>query len=142
MTQRVYHVRVPAEAICLKSVRAFVASAMQDASEEEVEMVILALGEACSNVVQHRAPIPGRDDIDLVMELLPDLVRLRIGCFCARSDLARIHPPQDGAQTGGSGGLGMQFIGQIMDRVRFEPDPNTPGAMILVLEKRLGKETP
>ena len=137
MSQRVYHVRVPAEAICLKTVRAFVASALQEALAEEVEMIILALGEACSNVVQHRAPTVGHDDIELAMELWPELVRFRIGCFCARADLPNIHPPA--TCTEGQGGLGMHFIGQIMDRIAFEPDPKTPGAMNLVLEKRLGK---
>jgi sigma-B regulation protein RsbU (phosphoserine phosphatase) len=136
MQKRVFHVRVPAEAACLRTVRAFVGAALEEAlGEEEAASVVLALDEACSNIVKHRARIRGRDEIDVRMEVEPAAVRFRIGCFCAQQDVPRIRP-RDLADLR-PGGVGTRLIGQIMDRIEYEPDPTTPGLMVLVLEKRL-----
>jgi sigma-B regulation protein RsbU (phosphoserine phosphatase) len=134
MSNRVFHLRVPAEASCLHAVRAFVASALAATFGEQTVNVVLALDEACANVIKHRAPLPGRDDIELRIELDEAAVRFRIGCFCAERDVPRIKP-RDLADLR-PGGLGTHLIGQIMDRIDYEPDPTAPGRMVLVLEKR------
>jgi phosphoserine phosphatase RsbU/P len=141
MNKRVFHVRVPAEAACLRTVRAFVGSALQGSLEEdEAASVVLALDEACANIVRHRARIRGRDEIDVRMEVEPGCVRFRIGCFCAQQDVPRIRP-RDLADLR-PGGVGTRLIGQIMDRIEYEPDPTTPGLMVLVLEKHLQQGQP
>ncbi len=138
MTQRVYHVRVPAHASSLRAVRAFVEVLLEEPLGEAAAMVVLALDEACANVVEHRTKRIGRDDIEIQVELTPELLRFRIGCFCIKDDVPRIKPRYLAELR--PGGLGTHFIGQIMDHIDYEPDRTRPGAMMLVLEKRLRAE--
>jgi len=140
MQPRVYQVRVPSLASSLAVVRAFAEALLAEPLGEQAAMVILALDEACANVVKHRTPRPGDDDIDVAVELTGDVVRFRIACFCHRDDVARIKP-RDLADLR-PGGLGTHFIARIMDRVAYEPDPAWPDGMRLVLEKRLRAPSP
>lgn len=140
MPTSVFHVQVPAEATCLRAVRAFVGSVLEEHCGIDTANLVLALDEACANVVRHRVPVPGHDDIDVRIELGGGTVRFRIGCFCARRDMPRIRPRDPADER--PGGFGTLLIGQIMDRVDFEPDPAMPGRMVLVLEKRLGGARP
>lgn len=138
MGARIYHLRVPAEARCLRAVRAFVTVALADCSCRTTERIVLALDEACANVIKHRNPGMGCTDVAISIEIDPDVFRCRIGSFCHRDDVANIRPrPIDDVRPGG---LGTHFIQQVMDSVRYEPDPERPGAMLLVLEKRLPEE--
>ncbi|HEX6810567.1 MAG TPA: ATP-binding protein [Planctomycetota bacterium] len=138
MGVRVYQLQVPAVASCLRPVRAFLTAALEDVLAAATPAVVLALDEACANVVAHRARHLGRDDVELRIELWPDRVRFRLAAFCAAADLPAIRP-RDLAEVR-AGGLGTHFVGQLMDRVDYEPDPQCPGAMALLLEKRLPPE--
>jgi anti-sigma regulatory factor (Ser/Thr protein kinase) len=60
-------------------------------------------------------------------------VRLRIGSFCRARDCAAIKPRE--LQDVRPGGLGTSFIERLMDRVAFEPEPDRPDCVALVLEK-------
>lgn len=137
MPQRVFQVRVPAEPSSLHAVRAFVTRILEDVWGDDTANVVLAVDEACGNIVKHRARIRGRDEIDLRVELDPGCVRFRFACFCVQRDLPRIKPRDIADQR--PGGIGTRLIGEIMDRIDYEPDPQAPGQMTLVLEKRLGK---
>jgi sigma-B regulation protein RsbU (phosphoserine phosphatase) len=135
MGVRVYQLQVPAAASCLRPVRAFLTAVLEDVLGAATPAVVLALDEACANVVAHRARHLGRDEVELRVEVAPALVRFRLAAFCAAADLPAIRP-RDLAEVR-PGGLGTHFVGQIMDRVDYEPDPQCPGAMALVLEKRV-----
>jgi sigma-B regulation protein RsbU (phosphoserine phosphatase) len=134
MGTRRYQLRVPAEAASLAPVRDFLTAALAGALGPATAMAVLAVSEACANVIAHRTPKLGRDELELQCEVGPDLVRFRIPAFCAATDVASIRP-RDLADLR-PGGLGTHFIAEIMDRVVYEPDPDLPGAMALVLEKR------
>jgi sigma-B regulation protein RsbU (phosphoserine phosphatase) len=138
MSSRTFHIQVPAEAVWLRTVRAFATSVLEEAFGDCTTSLVLALDEACANVVKHRTPVPGHDDIDVRIELDAVLARFRIGCFCSKRDLPRIRPRDvDDARPGG---LGTHLICRIMDRVDYVPDTSAPGRMVLVLEKRLQPE--
>lgn len=130
-----YEIRVPAEARCLRAVRAFVAAALPDRLGETVDRIVLALDEACANIIRHRNARMGCNDIELHLELDDGSFRCRISSFCANDDVAHIRPRDEDDPR--CGGLGTRFIAQIMDRVEYEPDPHRPGAMTLLLEKAL-----
>ena len=132
---RVFEVRVPAEPASLHTVRAFVADLLQEAAAGDCDNLVLAVNEACANIVKHRARVRGHDEIELRVELEPDRVRFRFACFCAQRDVPHIRP-RELADTR-PGGVGTRLIGEIMDRIDYEPDPQVPGLMTLVLEKRL-----
>lgn len=135
---RIYELKVPAEASSLQPLRAFLTSVLEDVLVAATPMVVLALAEACANVVAHRSARLGRADIQLRLEVWPQLVRFRIGAFCCAADLPAIRPRELAEVR--PGGLGTHFIARIMDRVDYEPEADPPDAMALVLEKRLAGE--
>ncbi|MCH6550710.1 MAG: ATP-binding protein [Planctomycetes bacterium] len=138
-----FAVTVPANARYLKVVRAFLEPVVKDlfGEGEEVEMLILALDESCSNIVKHRRDALENDLIHVRVEVRPDRIRFRIGDFCGTEDVPKIKPRD--LKDLRPGGLGTHFITTIMDRVQFEPEPGQPGRLALVLEKALpGGESP
>lgn len=135
MTARVFQMKAPAEASSLASLRSFVAGSLAGCPQGVVECVVLAVDEACSNVVRHRRPELGCRDIELTVEISDDRLRCRIGSFCAAGDLPRIL--SRATSTHDAGGRGTHFIACLMDRVDYLPDAARPGALVLVLEKLL-----
>jgi sigma-B regulation protein RsbU (phosphoserine phosphatase) len=131
---REFRISIPAESRHLKAVRLFLESVLADAMGDTLPMVVLAIDEACANVVRHRHDAVGAGNVDLRLTVGADHFQLRIGAFCRTQDLPRIQP-RDLADVR-PGGLGTHFIGSIMDKVAFEPEPESPGCMALVLEKR------
>lgn len=131
---RVFQLKAPAEAQTLATLRSFVTAVLVGRPVVFVEGVVLAVDEACANIVRHRRPELACRGIDLTVEIDDDRLRCRIGSFCAVDDLPRI-------QAGAGGrlderGRGTRFIACSMDRVDYLPDPQHPGALVLLLEKR------
>ena len=129
-----FSLTIPADPCYLKAVRAFFQAAIEEVSGDQTDMVILALDESCSNVLKHRRAGVGGGLLRVRAEVRPGLVSFRILDFCCPDDLPHIKPRD--LQAVRPGGLGTHFVGEIMDRVEFEPDPENPGCMHLVLEKR------
>lgn len=98
-------------------------------------LLILALDEACTNIIRH-AYHHERQPVRLKMERLTDRVRFTLrdyGKSCdphlIRSrDLADIRP----------GGVGVHIIHQAFDTVNYEPRPK---GTRLILEKKIAGET-
>lgn len=133
MPPRILQLKAPAEATSLASLRSFVVQALVGLPQTFVDCVVLAVDEACSNIVRHRRPELGTRDIDLTVVIGADRVHCRIGSFCAVDDLPRIRPHARSALE--TGGRGTHFISCLMDRVDYLPDAERPGALVLVLEK-------
>lgn len=134
-TTRRYAARIPAETCSLKALRAFFGSVLEQAGCSESEPMILALDEACSNVIRYRCETIDDGTIQVTAELNPRWLRFRIGRFCKPQDIQKIKP-RDLSDVR-PGGLGTSFIEQIMDRVEYEQDPDDPTCLSLVLEKTL-----
>ena len=133
MREREFAISVPPEARYLQVVRGFFRPVVEECvGEKEAAGVILALDESCSNVVKYRAH-------DRIVALHvravvgPGRVVFRIGHYCQSGDLPNIKPRD--AEDTRPGGRGWIIIGQVMDRVTFEPDVMHPGFVNLVLEK-------
>ena len=135
MAKRSFDVAVPAETGSLKTLRAFFASVLEGCGCAEAEPIVLALDEACANLIKHRCATIEDGRIRVSAELDEGAVRFRVGRFCASGDIGKIKP-RDLADIR-PGGLGTSFIAQIMDRVDYEEEPGQPGCMALVLEKRV-----
>ena len=135
MTSPPFSLSVPAEPRFLKAVRAFFRGVLGEVCGDEAEMVILALDESCSNVLKHRKAGVGGGLLRVDAQARPESVSIRIHDFCSPEDVPRIKPRDLEAVR--PGGLGTHFVGEIMDRVDFEPDPLDPGCVDLVLEKKL-----
>ncbi len=132
MSARTYAASAPVTPASLRCLRAFFENVLRAEGRAEPERIVLALDEACSNVVKHRCP--SIDDGQLRVSLRIDGQRTvcRIGGFCAAKDVDQIKPrPLAEVRPGG---LGTSFIAQIMQRVGYEPDPESEGGLALVME--------
>jgi len=135
MSERAFGVTVPADSRYLKVVRAFFKPVLEETFGEESGMLILALDESCSNIVKHRSGNLDGGLIHVRIEIGDGSLRIRIGDFCGKDDIPNIRPRDLGDVR--PGGLGTHFVDQIMDHVGFEPMPDTPDRMALVMEKVL-----
>lgn len=130
-----FAVTVPAEASYLKVIRGFFQPVLEQVVGERACMLILALDEACSNIIKYRANSLERCLIHVRAQICEERATFRIGDFCDSADVSRINPRSlDDIRPGG---LGTHFINEIMDEVSFEPEPENPERMALVLTKRL-----
>lgn len=132
---RHYTVSLPSDKRSLKSLRAFVASILTDVPCDDPEQLVLAVDEACSNVIKYRSESIETGQIHVSVEVADDLLRFRIGRFCQSQDIPKIKP-RDLCDVR-PGGLGTSFIAQIMDRVDYVEEQDSPGCVALLLEKKV-----
>ena len=137
MSEQLFSLSVPADPRCLKAIRAFFGSLLAEHCGEDADMIVLALDESCSNVLRHRQGGADGERLHVQAVVGPRRVRFRIADFCCPGDVPRIKPRD--LKSVRPGGLGTHYIERIMDRVDFEPDPERPGRMVLVLEKTLAR---
>lgn len=135
MNEQTFSLSVPADARYLKSIRAFFQSVLVETCGDATDMLVLALDESCSNILKHRPRGVDQDLLQVDAELQPGRVRFRVKDFCCPADVPHIKPRD--LKVVRPGGLGTHYIGRIMDRVEFEPDPERAGRMVLVLEKAI-----
>ena len=134
MNVRPFAVSVPADPKYLKVIRGFFQPVIEGLfGEKEAGMLLLALDEACSNVIKHRSKAHMEGLIHVRGEVRESSLLFRIGDFCGADDIPNIKPRE--LQDVRPGGLGTHFIAEIMDRVAFEPETDSPGRLALVLEK-------
>ncbi len=100
----------------------------------EIESIVIALNEACMNVIQHAYGGDSCKPIRLGIELAGDEVRFEL-LDCA--------PPIDLAQVRGRsfeelrpGGLGVRFIAQLMQDVRYTHRTENAGNCLRMTWKR------
>jgi sigma-B regulation protein RsbU (phosphoserine phosphatase) len=139
--ERTFEVTVPADARYLRMVRSFCESLLEDRFDAEVVgLLVLALDEACANIIKHCPEVAAGRQMTLQVALSRAEAKFRLRDFCSVADVPRVKP-RDLADLR-PGGLGTHFIATIMDQVRFEPEPGMPGRVALVLVKNmpLGKQ--
>lgn len=100
-----------------------------------VQDVVLAVDEACQNIIRHAycgrdgdiVVQVGRDDHRLVVRLIDYAPPVDVGAVCPRP-LEELRP----------GGLGTHFIRSVMDEVAFLPPPAGAGNLLQMV-KRIGE---
>ena len=138
--ETILDLRVPARADRLKLIRQAVGAAARymNADHDTVEHIILAVDEACQNVVRHA--YGGRDDGEISLKLARDgddlVVQVVDYAAPANPDLIK---PRD-LDDIRPGGLGTHLIREIMDDVRFVAPPAGVGNL-LQLRKRIAGPT-
>lgn len=103
----------------------------QGCCEENLDHMVMAINEACMNVIQHA--YHGRDDGEIVIEFWKqdDELLIRIQDFAESVDLDSIQSRDlDDVRPGG---LGVHLIHNVMDSVEYK---NLPGVNGNVLEMR------
>jgi len=137
-TERMLELRFPSRPDRLKVVRAAVRCAAQcrGAGDEDTDRMVLAVNEACMNVIQHAY---GDARIgDVIVEILagPAELVFRVLDFaepvdperCKGRDLDDLRP----------GGLGVHFIREVMDSAGFVQAPDGVGNVFEMTKKMMG----
>jgi sigma-B regulation protein RsbU (phosphoserine phosphatase) len=127
-------IRFAAQADRLKLVRGSVRAAarMCGFDDRSAQNIVLAVDEACQNVIVHA--YKGRDDGEMVLTVfrLANGIVLRLRDFAPQIDPSRIKPRElDDIRPGH---LGSHFMREIMDTVEFFSVPNGEGNLVEMLK--------
>jgi sigma-B regulation protein RsbU (phosphoserine phosphatase) len=132
---RLLSLRVPARADQLRRVREAVRECAggAGAGAECVGDVVLAVDEACQNIIRHAYRGHSGGTIELEIERRgPELV------FRLRDDAPAVDPeriaPRD-LDDVRPGGLGTHLIRRVMDEARFVPQPEGSGNLLLMVKR-------
>ena len=108
----------------LAAIGEYVARAAEAAGLDarSVEGVELAVDEACSNIIEHAYGGEGRGDIEVTYHIDGDGLTVVLRDYGRPFDPDRVPEPdlQAPLEERDAGGLGLHFMRQLMDQVRFE----------------------
>lgn len=101
-------------------------------TREQTQDIVLAVDEACQNVVRHA--YGGQNDGDMVIDLRreQDEFQVLIRDFAAPVDVDRIKPRE--LHDVRPGGLGVHFIREVMDAMDYLPPPNGQGNLLRLIK--------
>ncbi len=133
--QRTYSRRFVSETGELESVRSFVEDAARDFgfSEAEIANIVLAVDEACTNIIKHA--YEGRPDgtINVDIQRHGTSFSVRIQDKGKPFDPNAIHPPdlRKHLSEFRRGGLGVYLMRRMMDRVEYAIQPGRLNEVVL-----------
>ena len=109
-------------------------AAQQGCCEENLDCMVMAINEACMNVMQHA--YGGREDGEIIVEFWKDKGELlvRIYDFAEKVDLKGIKSRDLNEVR--PGGLGVHIIHQVMDSVEYKNQTDSVGN-VLEMRKQL-----
>jgi sigma-B regulation protein RsbU (phosphoserine phosphatase) len=132
----IVHLRINAKAARLRIVRSVVKEAASacGCSENCIRDMVIAVDEACQNVIRHAYADKQEGDILLDIRQHEDRIEFSVVDFAAPVDVAAVKPRELGELR--PGGLGTHFIHQCMDKVEFVEPPQGAGNR-LQMSKRI-----
>jgi len=117
----------------------FVTRVAEDAglSARAVYAVQTAVDEACANIIEHAYGGEGRGDIECTCHINNDGLTVILRDHGRPFDPASVPEPdlQSSLEDRREGGLGLYFIRQLMDEVRFEFSPEAGNVLTMVKHK-------
>ena len=128
-------VSIPSQPKYIRCVRALISRAAQEYPIPEVEVreIVLAVDEACSNIIKHAYEGDGNQTIEVTLHLSPEAIRVEIRDYGSKVHPKEIHPRAlDDVKPGG---LGTHFMNCCMDKVEFDTSP-TKGNILRMVKKR------
>ncbi|MEO5337515.1 MAG: SpoIIE family protein phosphatase [Magnetospirillum sp. WYHS-4] len=135
--ERLVKLSFPARPDRLKLVRSAVSEAARicGMGDETVLDVVLAVDEACQNVIRHAYKNSGEGLVALEIHRTADEMTILLRDYAEPVDVSKIKPRDlDDIRPGG---LGTHFIREVMDSVEFLPTP-PDGGNLLRMVKRIG----
>ena len=128
--------KFPARAEQMREVRGALRGALdgQDVAPELRDRLVLAVDEACTNIIRHAYSNCPAGNISLRLTRESDMLGFELRDEAPPVDPARVKP-RDLSECR-AGGLGVNFIDELMDAWRIEPLPGGRGNM-LSMHKRL-----
>jgi sigma-B regulation protein RsbU (phosphoserine phosphatase) len=130
--------RFPARADRLKLVRGSVhaAARMCGFNDTIAQYIVLAVDEACQNVIVHGYKERGDGEIILGIFRGRDGITVRLRDFAPPVDPATIRPRE--LTDIRPGRLGSHFIHEIMDTAEYRPSPEGAGNLLEMTRRRSG----
>ncbi len=124
-----YTLVVPSETRQLAQVRNFVTKYARQANvaEEHIDALRLAIDEACANVIEHAYQGNPEKEVHLAMTIEPTRIIVRIrdhGCPFDRTAYRR-PDVRELSRKRKSGGLGVDIIRRLMDKVEYHNQEGT-----------------
>ncbi len=138
--EKLVNLRVSAKANRLRLIRQMIEETARfcGLTPSEARDVVLAVDEACQNVIRHAYGAGDEGDIAVEVRQRPDEMVIIIRDFAETIDVAKVKPRAlDEIRPGG---LGTHLIREVMDEVDFLPPP-FDGGNLLRLVKRVRKGT-
>jgi sigma-B regulation protein RsbU (phosphoserine phosphatase) len=132
---RLLELRVPAQAKQLRSVREAVRKTVDDCgcSPQATDDIVLAVDEACQNVIRHAYRNDPEGSIVLEIERVGDDLIFSLRDFAPPIDPERVKPRDlDDVRPGG---LGTHFIQNLMDEAGFVPRPAGDGNLLRMVKR-------
>lgn len=132
-------IRLPARPYQLKQVRCIVQNAMRNTGlpAQEVDRTVLAVNEACMNIIQHG--YKGDEKGEIILEIFnnTDEIIFRLTDFAAPVDVCKIKGRD--LQDIRPGGLGVYFMCECMDGVDYQHLADNAGNK-LEMKKKLSRK--
>jgi phosphoserine phosphatase RsbU/P len=137
----VLELEFPAQPEQMRGVRAALRNALdgQEVGPELRDKLVLAVDEACTNIIRHAYSGPCADSISLRISRERDMLAFEIADQAPAIDPSRVRP-RDLAECR-PGGLGVAFIDALMDEWRIEPGPGGKGNVLRMRKKLKAGET-
>ncbi len=134
--ENVYSTQIEAKAKYLKTLRARVCNTLSaiGCDKETASDVIIAVDEACQNVIRHAYGECKTGVIDLSIYKDKETLIIELVDYADPIDKQGCQPKC--REELRPGGLGLHFMHQLMDSVSFE-DPPTGAGNCLIMKKRL-----
>ena len=133
--ERIVQIRIDSRPETLRLVRKVVseAAALCGCGENCVRDIVIAVDEACQNVIRHayRGEPDGEILIDIRRE--GDRIAFNVIDFADPVDLSKLKPRS--LEELRPGGLGIHFISQCMDDARFRSPPDGAGNRLWMVKR-------
>lgn len=133
--ERVVQIRVDSRPETLRLVRAVVgeAAALCGCSENCVRDIVIAVDEACQNVIRHA--YGGNPDGEILIDIRreDDRIAFNVIDFADPVDVSKVKPRA--LEDLRPGGLGIHFISQCMDDARFRAPPEGAGNRLWMVKR-------
>ena len=133
--EKIFQLRVTAKANRLRLIRNAVreTASFCGFSQTDTADIVLAVDEACQNVIRHAYGSEGEGDISIEIRHRPDAMILTLRDFADPVDISKIKPRDlDDLRPGG---LGTHLISEVMDEVDFLPPPIDGGNLLRLVKK-------
>jgi serine/threonine-protein kinase RsbW len=127
---------IPSRTDCLIEIREFVGSAARSFgfSEEETANIILAVDEACTNIIKHAYQYVADKKIEVAITQDNDVFEVKIFDNGRTFDPSTLQPPDLKEHIGHQrrGGLGVYLMKRLMDKVEYNFKPGKRNEVTLI----------
>lgn len=133
--ERLVAIRIPSQPDRLRLVRATISEAavVSGCSEQCVRDIVLAVDEACQNIIRHAYGGDPTREIILDVRRSRDRIVFDIVDFADPVDVGEIKPRKlDDIRPGG---LGTHFIKECMDKTEYPPPPEGAGNLLRMVKR-------